>query len=119
MLALMSDISSRSGSSCASCASSSSWLSSRCFSSAMSLPPDDLLQPATTRPTPLLGGALVDRGVLDGVGVGLRVVRQDVQGDGRVDRGGHVGVDQGHLLAIWKLLRLLLLQLLRRQFLLL
>src|SRR5215212_3136761 len=80
--ALISDIAARSGSSSPASAFSSSRVSER-YSGLVSL-----IRPLLV--------ALDDRGVLRRVGVRDRVVRKDVGGHGRVDRGGDVRVDQRH-----------------------
>src|SRR5919202_1833706 len=58
---------------------------------------------------------LRDRGRLGGLRERDRVVRQDVQRDGRVHRRGNVGVDQRHRGALGQLLARELLELLARQ----
>src|SRR5437016_4511736 len=83
----MSDIAARSGSSSPAISFSSSRVSFR-YSSAIE--------------ASLVG--LDDRGVLSRLGVGGRVVAQDVQREGRVDRRRDVRVDQGHRSPLGQLL---------------
>src|SRR5438270_5924612 len=95
MLALISDMASRSGSSSPPSAASSSSVKPLVLSVMVSSL-----------------DALVDVVRLDGVGVRRGVVRQDVGGHGRVHRDSDVGVDEGHGLAVGKLFACLRCQLL-------
>src|SRR5205807_1508769 len=90
--AFTSDICSRSGN------CSPDWASS----SSLSSPSFDFLTLSAMRHLPgMVWLVVLDDGVgLLGVRIRDRVITQRVEGDGCVDRRRHVGVDQGHLLAV-------------------